>query len=198
MDISIALERELEQTQNFEEKTRVLSRYIGILIKHKFITKNEATSLAFITYRGLVEVRFLNRLLNDFSEFDVDADNAEEELRMRMFTRALRLIILTLLDMFEDWSHRAIVYKRFIELLKRVWPISEHEYRLAFYHEERIYNSMDGRSLLLILAEMAPQFTDMSSEQFMSSIIQLIKADEFLSDTVEHTVFDVTMMRELK
>jgi len=232
MDLSIALTNELTRNLEADDKTEVVTRYLRVLVQHRFITKNEANSLALIPYRGVVEQRFLDKLLYDFSsckyslycvsfsyinsndssvDEDTERENKEEELNLRMFTRTLRILILALLDMFEDWTHRAVIFREFIDTLKQIWPITKREYELAFYHDGIVYNTMNGRDLILRLSERSEQLNaagvagvsvdehaiGLNSNQFINKIYKLIEKNRTLATFVDITHFDVSMMRTL-
>lgn len=209
MDLSIALSNELTRNLEADDKTEVITRYLRVLVQHRFITKNEANSLALIPYRGVVEQRFLDKILYDFSSFsyinsddssvdeDTERENKEEELNLRMFTRTLRILILALLDMFEDWTHRAIIFREFIDMLRQIWPITKREYELAFYHDGIVYNTMNGRDLILRLSERSEHAIGLNSNQFINKIYKLIEKNRTLATFVDITHFDVSMMRTL-
>ena len=218
MDLSIALTNELTRNLEADDKTEVITRYLRVLVQHRFITKNEANSLALIPYRGVVEQRFLDKLLYDFSSCkhslycvrfkhadsndssvgeDAERENKEEELNLRMFTRTLRILILALLDMFEDWTHRAVIFREFIDTLKQIWPITKREYELAFYHDGIVYNTMNGRDLIFCLSKISEEAIGLNSNQFINKIYELIEKNRTLATFVDITHFDVSMMRTL-
>ena len=215
MDISIALINSLERSTTTEKRSKIIERFLKILVQHRYITKKESQMLSLIPYNGLVDTRFIDRIAKTTvsSKTDTtterDSPNSEgfpsstrsdsividsselepyNQIQIQMFSRTLRLIVLELLDMYDCWTQRSIVYHEFMKILSDIHPITLKEYELLFTDEGDCI-VMNGKSLIRKLN---------SSELYSSeSIYKLIEKNELLSKVIDATDFDISMYRIL-
>lgn len=150
-DISVAFEHEIARVHNSEKTYRrkahkimdISARYLRMLTQHKFLSAREASSISKIPYAGMVMTCFTNRIAGNQVESEIPTSEVPV-FEFRMFSRALRHIILALMNIYEDWTVRKEIFREFILIVLMKTQLDQIDYEDIFGD----YDIIDGYLLI--------------------------------------------------